>query len=537
MRASRHFGFLALGCSAIAAAQPAIDSTSSGVLPRSGRIVLRGSGFGAGGPDSRVEIGGLAAWVTTWTPGRIVAYVPEAAVLGAGDVRVIVGGQGSNLAPLEVTLRQSDGRVRWTFDADSDNQWFRPALAPDGTLYLHTSQGLVYALSPDGALKWTTTALGFPYMPPTAGPDGTLYCGSVQTIFAISPQGQTLWTYKDQSAQGLQNSMTVGPDGKLYGAYDFGPGAVSLTTSGDLVWSNAGDPAMFEYGGIGNRTVFGPSQPGGPDDQVYIGMDLFGDNHLYAFDLDGHQKWAARVGPNNYGAEPTIGSDGTVYTPDFIASGFGWVIQALDPQDGHSKWFYDGDFAANCSNIEIGPDDTLYYVRDLGHLEAFNPRTRSLRWHNPTGGILTRPAITPDGSTLVMSGVPTYGQPGFIRAYATADGSQLWEVPLPGEPYPGQRVIGNDWARISSDGRTAYFSTVTLSGPADDPHSLFYAIDLTDGSCPADFNDDGKVNTQDVLAFLNAWAAGDASADFNTDGTINTLDVLAYLNAWSSGCP
>jgi 6-phosphogluconolactonase (cycloisomerase 2 family) len=54
--------------------------------------------------------------------------------------------------------------------------------------------------------------------------------------------------------------------------------------------------------------------------------------------------------------------------------------------------------------------------------------------------------------------------------------------------------------------------------------------------CPADFNGDGVVDTQDVLAFLNAWAAGDDSADFNGDGAVDTLDVLAFLNAWNAGC-
>ena len=54
--------------------------------------------------------------------------------------------------------------------------------------------------------------------------------------------------------------------------------------------------------------------------------------------------------------------------------------------------------------------------------------------------------------------------------------------------------------------------------------------------CAGDFNDDGQVNTLDVLAFLNAWTAGDPAADFNEDGEINTLDVLAFLNAWAAGC-
>ena len=54
--------------------------------------------------------------------------------------------------------------------------------------------------------------------------------------------------------------------------------------------------------------------------------------------------------------------------------------------------------------------------------------------------------------------------------------------------------------------------------------------------CVADFNGDGSVNTQDVLAFLNAWVAGDANADINGDGNVNTLDFIAYLNIWVAGC-
>ncbi len=54
--------------------------------------------------------------------------------------------------------------------------------------------------------------------------------------------------------------------------------------------------------------------------------------------------------------------------------------------------------------------------------------------------------------------------------------------------------------------------------------------------CRVDINGDGLVNTQDVLAFLNLWSAGDSQADWNGDGTINTLDVLGFLNAYSAGC-
>ena len=54
--------------------------------------------------------------------------------------------------------------------------------------------------------------------------------------------------------------------------------------------------------------------------------------------------------------------------------------------------------------------------------------------------------------------------------------------------------------------------------------------------CLADFDRDGAANTQDVLAFLNAWNAGDPRADLNGDGSNDTRDVLIFLNEWVLGC-
>lgn len=54
--------------------------------------------------------------------------------------------------------------------------------------------------------------------------------------------------------------------------------------------------------------------------------------------------------------------------------------------------------------------------------------------------------------------------------------------------------------------------------------------------CAADFDGDGMVDTRDVLAFLNAWTAGDLDADANGDGVIDTRDVLVFLNLWTAGC-
>ncbi|GIK16759.1 MAG: hypothetical protein BroJett003_17230 [Planctomycetota bacterium] len=464
-----------------ASAQPVIHAINRDTLPRSGRLAITGSGFGSRGDASRVEVDGATAWFTTWTSTRIVAYVPETSDLGPADVKVIVNGQESNAASLTVTARQSDGRVKWTFEADTDNLWFRPALAPDGTLYLHSSQGFIYALAPDGALKWTQKVNWFPYAPPAAGPDGTVYVGSIWSTFAISAQGQILWQFDDPEAQAVQIVPTPGPDGHLYGVFDPGNpglGAYSLTRGGQYRWNNWGNPLMFEYGGLGADMRFGPSRPDGPVDQMYVGMDLRGNNQLYAFSLDGQQRWVIPVGPNGAGAQPVIGGDGTVYTPDFIAQGYGWVIRGFDPSDGSDRLFYDGDFISGVSHLSIGPDDALYYVADLAYLEALDPRTGDLRWSNFTDNVMDAPQVSPDGRVVIASGVPTFGYPGFIKAFDAASGAELWSVPLPGEFYPAPRWLGTHMPRITPDSRTAYVSTVALSGGDADPYSLLYALDI-----------------------------------------------------------
>jgi hypothetical protein len=54
--------------------------------------------------------------------------------------------------------------------------------------------------------------------------------------------------------------------------------------------------------------------------------------------------------------------------------------------------------------------------------------------------------------------------------------------------------------------------------------------------CPADYNNDGTVNSQDFVAFLNDFVAGNLRADYNGDGTVNSQDFVAFLNDFVAGC-
>jgi hypothetical protein len=54
------------------------------------------------------------------------------------------------------------------------------------------------------------------------------------------------------------------------------------------------------------------------------------------------------------------------------------------------------------------------------------------------------------------------------------------------------------------------------------------------GGCPPDWNGDGILNSQDFVAFLNDFVAG--NADYNADGTTNSQDFVAFLNDFVAGC-
>jgi hypothetical protein len=54
--------------------------------------------------------------------------------------------------------------------------------------------------------------------------------------------------------------------------------------------------------------------------------------------------------------------------------------------------------------------------------------------------------------------------------------------------------------------------------------------------CPADFNCDNAVSSQDFFDFLTAFFAADPHSDFNADGVFNSQDFFDFLTAFFAGC-
>ncbi|HET8948416.1 MAG TPA: PQQ-binding-like beta-propeller repeat protein [Candidatus Polarisedimenticolia bacterium] len=472
-----------LGGAAWRPAAPAIGSLSATTLARSARLLIDGSGFGDVQGTGRVEIAGLTAFVTRWSDTHIAAYVPEAAPLGLGAVAVTIAGVRSNDLSLQVVARAPAGRVQWRFQADSDSILQRPAVGPDGTIVAIDNNGFVYALTPDGGLKWIRRALGASGAP-AIGPDGSIFVASGNLIAGFAPDGTLRWQFIDPDSQGVIAGPGVGPDGNVYAVGDlFGLGAVALSPAGRLLWNHPGDPLFTEYGQIGTEIVFSPPPGAGASSQLYFGLDEYSvsASTVFALGADGRQMWARQAGISNdpfmqQQQQVAVGPSGTIYVTA-LNSASGWGLRALEPVTGAFLWGYNPWPANGMSPPDVGANGVVYLARSLAYLDAVLPDGK-VKWTIGDGSIIDQPIVNKAGTLIAAGGRANFGEPGFVRGYAATNGAVRFTVPLASEN-GGTQILGAR-PRFSNDDRTVYVGTAILGGGTIDPYSYLYAVKATD---------------------------------------------------------
>ena len=448
---------------------PQITSLSATRLARSGLLTIRGTNFGADRAAGRVEIAGARAHISRWMDTLITVYVPETAPRGATTVRVIVNDVTSNAVPLTVTLRQAaTNRVKWRFTVDADYVPHRSVVGTDGTIYVNDVRGHLYALAPNGGLKWIFQAgYGGSLGVISLGKDGTIYVSAASAnggaIYAVNPNGTQKWLF--DGANGLIIAgPSVGPDGNIYAVAEIpGIGLFSITPAGRLRYAR---DQFAEQGPHGAEIVFGaPSQ-------LYFGFD----SSLFGYRLDGSRRFEVPADHSETQLQPAVGPNGNVYVhtfPSNIGLGLGAYTAA-----GTRRWnFY--EFPGNVqTHPDVASDNTIYMGRNLQTLLAFNPNG-SVRWrYVEANQILQDPIVSPDNRLIFMGGRVGNGAPGFLRAVDTA-GTPLWRLDLPDirafAPY-GQ-VVPSSRARFAPDGQTAYIAADILGDSRPNEYSFFYAVD------------------------------------------------------------
>jgi hypothetical protein len=426
-----------------------ITALSALSVDRSGYIEITGANFGTTGTTL---IGGLAAPIADWQTTKIVAYVPEAAALGASTVQVVNdSGIPSSSVSLTVTARAANGKVKWRFRQNGPYSQVRPVIGPDGTIYSVDVYAHLYALTPDGALKWVVR--GAPAKGVAVGGDGMIYTASEAAVTAYTPDGTQKWTYPMNPYAFVVPGISVGPDGNIYSVAVEGIGAFSLTPQGTLRWSKP-EPydaqAPIDY----NEIVFGLN---GTTSQMYF----YSNSHLKAYKLDGTLAFTI----NSDFGQPAVGPEGNIHT----------AFGAYLPANGKLAWVFTSQFPYNTTSApDVGSDGIHYENQNTVQLFALTP-SGTQKWQVTLDGIFGDPVVDPQNTQILLGSKQMLFDPGYIISTSAVDGHELWRVNLPSEN--GFNQSTDTKARFAPDGRSAYLITFTATGNNDTSESFLYALD------------------------------------------------------------
>jgi len=181
--------------------------------------------------------------------------------------------------------------VLWRFGAGSPVA-AAAAVAPDGSVYVATSEGKVHGLGADGRHRFTYNIVGAGLGAPGVGADGIVKAGNVLgMLYALRPTGRSFWAYSTRSA--VTTDVVVGPRGYAHLA----------TMDGRLL-------GVTGHGGTAYRAKVPDPVSAGPvlvDDAVVLGTDRGG---LLGF-RGAKREW--RVALDAPITELVAASDGTAY--------------------------------------------------------------------------------------------------------------------------------------------------------------------------------------------------------------------------------
>jgi len=306
--------------------------------------------------------------------GRGVHHSSQSSPAIGGDGTIYVGSIDNYIYAIN-----PDGSLKWKFQT-GDEVYSSPTVGSDETIYVGSDDNYIYAINSDGNLKWKFQTLDDVYSSPAIASDGTIYVASYGYLYALNSDGSLKWEYSTNSTS--SHSLAVSNDGTIYLG----------TSSGYIYAVNPNGNLKWEYL-TGYYIESAPTI--GKNGTIYIGCS---NRILYAINSNGNLKWEYH--PVGYGVKssPIISSDGTIYVGYLSAEG---GIYAIDP-DGNRKWNY-YTMGSIISSPAIGNDETIYFGSYDNYFYALYP-DGSLKWRYKTDGPITSsPTISSDGTIIIAS--------------------------------------------------------------------------------------------------------------------------------------
>ena len=310
--------------------------------------------------------------------------------------------------PASTSVRSAGPRLKWQYKSKG-SALSHPALSPDGTVYVGTSQGL-QAISPDGKFLWEATLAGAGV--PVVSEDGTIYLGIHSGImFGVSKTGQLVWRPGD-GLIGFSAPPALAGDNTLY----------FMNTAADIYAyrPSLAEPRLwnldtFREGFLTPTVLPGTARTDGATSNAAPLLTRSGSiilprqNFLHSISSSGSPEWELELSPASLG-QAALADDGTIYV-----SGGGEVF-AVDPS-GSVKWRFDGGWLGS----PIIDSDGVIYFTDGTAVYALNP-DGALKWRfaPPDIRFFTSPALAADG-TLYLGGE-------FALLAVRSDGTLKWNL-------------------------------------------------------------------------------------------------------------
>lgn len=423
-------------------------------------------------------------------------------------------GQSNNTGP-------QTNSTKWTFG--NLTVYGSAVIGSDGTIYVASYEGILYAFSSNGILKWTWTTHSYILGSPTIGIDGTIYITNWKnsTTYAINSNGILLWKYNTGDYGTC--SPVISADGTIY--------IVTTNTNSSTLY------ALYPTGTLkwtrSTGIVYGSSPVIGNDGTIYIADH---DGVFYAINTDGTVRWTYNLTYSVYSANmhynsASIGSDGTIYIVSYTSYYGDWgyydsegkfhqlcelyktytgpngcCIFALTDNgtSGVLKWVY--HIEENLYGTPAISSNGTIYIVGSSNLYAItdNGTSAILQWKYPTGGVsgtgATSAAIGSNCTIYVGSSTGVYA--------IKPDGTLLWK-------YTTDGIVGSP--AISSDG-TLYIGTTNGTFYAFNDRTVNFTIERVNGTTlTVQFNGSSTVTT--VTSWKWYFGDGNTSTEQNPTHT------------------
>ena len=256
-----------------------------------------------------------------------------------------------------------------------------------------------------GTEKWKVQVVGEATARPVLGSDGIVYAGtSAGYVYAISPEGEIRW-HKDLSGSIRQiQSLIFDDEGRIYfgASKQYASGfylyALDAEAYGEELWHVKASPYSWRSG-----VVMGQ---GGT---VYAGQ--------YGFAPDGTERWHHEH--QEYAVEVVnvgvVDGEDVIYAMRFDKS---WLYSLAS--DGTERWHH---YLPGVESVTLAPDGTIYAVSIQGVLYATHPEDGSEQWRVSLGGrVRDRNQVIVDEYGAVYAGTYT---PAAVVA-TSSDGTEIW---------------------------------------------------------------------------------------------------------------